>query len=882
MKILLNIIAMLIVGTTIGQNVWVQKASLSVERYAAVGFSIGSKGYVGTGYNTLNQTQNDLWEWDQATDAWTQKASMSLPRFGAVSFVINGFAYVGLGLSSGVFRTDLQKYDPVLNSWTAMASLPAPGRYGSASFALNQKGYIVSGNLGTATGPYSNQLWEFDPVTNIWTSRSPLPATTRYSGRGVGIGNFAYIFGGLNGIGNSTSTFFNDLWQYDPSTDSWVQKTNYPALGRGYPTVFALNGKFVAGCGNHWSGSTNEYYSYDPVSDSWSNLPSIPSAQTRWASVGFEINGKGYNATGYLPNNTATNEFWELSESNPVIITNGTGGDLGCNPDPLDIESSLGNATVSGGCNSNITAVVVTDPPVNTFGCLWSTTRTFTATDACGISAAPVSVTVTYKIDMIPPIITPTNSNVDLGCNPSSAQIENSLGTATAVDNCDGSIGVNSTTDAPVSLGGCMWSATRTFTAVDGCGNSSSPVTVTVTYKVDNTPPVVTCNTNGNIVVCDGTSVILNPTAVDGCDGVLAVTCVRSDGLSINDPFDDGITTVTCSATDACGNTGSCSITVTVDCNDDDNYFCTYSQGGYGTPYGNHCSGTPSNSFLTSLLSTPLILGGGNNTLTITAADVTSGCFFTRLPSGGPSIKLTDSATCSNPAGIVLQGQKFKNTLLNQTITLGLNLRIPGSTLANLELAGQYLTTFNTSTTGCSSTNVAQIPGTNITYMLPANVINYLGGNNKVSDLYTLANQALAGTYSGTSPSLSQIAKAVDIINNAFLECRVLGSFSNVAPNSRYADLNNFESEDIAILFYPNPFSNTANINFRLNNYGSDVIIDIYNLSGQKIFSLFNSYVGPDELMDVSIDGSLLMPGIYIYYIKTANTVHHEKFTVIK
>ena len=38
----------------------------------AVGFSIGSKGYIGTGYN--GSLYKDFWEYDPATNAWTQKA----------------------------------------------------------------------------------------------------------------------------------------------------------------------------------------------------------------------------------------------------------------------------------------------------------------------------------------------------------------------------------------------------------------------------------------------------------------------------------------------------------------------------------------------------------------------------------------------------------------------------------------------------------------------------------------------------------------------------------------------------------------------------------------------------------------------------------------
>jgi hypothetical protein len=42
-------------------------------RSRAVGFSIGNKGYIGTGYSFV--TMNDFWEYNPVNDGWTQKAN---------------------------------------------------------------------------------------------------------------------------------------------------------------------------------------------------------------------------------------------------------------------------------------------------------------------------------------------------------------------------------------------------------------------------------------------------------------------------------------------------------------------------------------------------------------------------------------------------------------------------------------------------------------------------------------------------------------------------------------------------------------------------------------------------------------------------------------
>ncbi len=52
--------------------------------------------------------------------------------------------------------------------------------------------------------------------------------------------------------------------------------------------------------------------------------------------------------------------------------------------------------------------------------------------------------------------------------------------------------------------------------------------------------------------------------ATDNCDAAPAVTGVRSDALPLTDPYPAGVTSITWTATDACGNSSQCVSTVTV------------------------------------------------------------------------------------------------------------------------------------------------------------------------------------------------------------------------------------------------------------------------------------------------------------------------------
>ena len=75
------------------------------------------------------------------------------------------------------------------------------------------------------------------------------------------------------------------------------------------------------------------------------------------------------------------------------------------------------------------------DATATTAGCTVTQIRTFTAIDACGNSAT-ASRTVTWTSDLTPPVITPTGTTNTLACNPTAAEINAALGTATATDVC--------------------------------------------------------------------------------------------------------------------------------------------------------------------------------------------------------------------------------------------------------------------------------------------------------------------------------------------------------------------------------------------------------------------------------------------------------------
>lgn len=115
---------------------------------------------------------------------------------------------------------------------------------------------------------------------------------------------------------------------------------------------------------------------------------------------------------------------------------------------------------------------------------------------------------------------------------------------------------------APIGAPPCgnTFTQTRTFTAKDASGNSSSCV-ASFTVR-DTTPPVIT--TPGNLTVSTApgqcsAAVTYAASASDAC-GNATVVCQPPSGSV----FPKGTTTVTCTATDACGNTSVSTFAVTI------------------------------------------------------------------------------------------------------------------------------------------------------------------------------------------------------------------------------------------------------------------------------------------------------------------------------
>ena len=224
-------------------NTWTQKSDFGgTAREMAIGFSIGSKGYIGTGKNA--SAYKDFWEYDPSTNTWTQKADFGgVERYHAVGFSIGSKGYIGTGSAADGNKKDFWEYDPSTNTWTQKADFGGAMRVSAVGFSIESKGYIGTGMDSSLS--YLKDFWEYDPVLNTWTQKADFGGAVREYAVGFSIGSRGYL--GTGSGKDVSSSYIQDFWEYEPIDTNAAQFTFTDQTGVDINTLVTSNTITVSG-----------------------------------------------------------------------------------------------------------------------------------------------------------------------------------------------------------------------------------------------------------------------------------------------------------------------------------------------------------------------------------------------------------------------------------------------------------------------------------------------------------------------------------------------------------------------------------------------------------------------------------------------------------
>ena len=279
------------------------------------GMTVGGVGKViVTAYGASSAGDTNLTRlYDITTDSWSLGSPAPLPARSEAAYgdtTHAGFLYVIGGGNSGGVLSDLQRYDPVTDTWTTLASMPT-ARAGAVAAVVDSNIFVIGGRLSAAGpcngGPYLATVEKYDIDTNTWSTVASLPSP-RSDLAAVTHGGKVFVFGGCTG----TAAVTTEVDMYNPETNTWTTGLTPMPTARA-SLVAGHSGQRVYVIGG-WDGasSLNVNEVYDIAGDSWSANTAMPTARLKAGTRSH--GGRVYIVGGASPasgSSTATNEVFK-------------------------------------------------------------------------------------------------------------------------------------------------------------------------------------------------------------------------------------------------------------------------------------------------------------------------------------------------------------------------------------------------------------------------------------------------------------------------------------------------------------------------------------------------------------------------------------------
>jgi len=324
---------MFVVGLTTNtfSQAWKQEASVLTSRVSPIYCAVNGKGYVVMGRIPNTTYASDLWEYDTLTNTWTRKADFPADgRYGAVAYVVKGKIYSFFGFdNSQNCRNDVWEYDPTTDNWTQKNIFPGTARYNAKGFVINDS--LIYIGIGTYNNgnDYLYDDWMYNPSTDAWIEKQDFPGGSRMGAVSFEISGIGYLGTGLA----DSETPTDDFWKYITSTDTWTQIPSYPGGLRAGLTGFVINNEAYIGSGFDMSDFYNTFYKYNSLNHTWTQILSVPYLNYG-GGVGFTLGNKGYTGMGWDIYNEFS-DFWQYDPNGfPQGVATLSSPDIQIYPDP--------------------------------------------------------------------------------------------------------------------------------------------------------------------------------------------------------------------------------------------------------------------------------------------------------------------------------------------------------------------------------------------------------------------------------------------------------------------------------------------------------------------------------------------------------------------
>lgn len=215
-----------------------ERAQLPTGTAGASAVEMGGLLYV-TGGRDSQGVLDRLIVYRPSADEWAPKRSMPSPRWNHMSAALGGRVYVfggvvGTGSARRVLA-DVLAYAPDRDQWEHVGTMPEAVQ--SAAVAMiDGKVYLIGGRTETyatvtTNSAASTAVHEFDPETESWRARRPMPTPRTGAAAAVRDGKILVVGGAR------ADQAVGVVEIYDPATDSWTTGTPLQTSRTGHGAV---------------------------------------------------------------------------------------------------------------------------------------------------------------------------------------------------------------------------------------------------------------------------------------------------------------------------------------------------------------------------------------------------------------------------------------------------------------------------------------------------------------------------------------------------------------------------------------------------------------------------------------------------------------------
>jgi N-acetylneuraminic acid mutarotase len=300
------------------QGTWTTLAPVSPS--PTEGMTVGGVGQVVVGAygfsSTLGAYTNQTRLYNISANLWSTGTAGPLPTRAEAAYgdtTHGGFLYVIGGENSAGVLSDLQRYDPVTDTWVTLTSMPT-ARAGAAAAVIDDGIFVIGGRQSTSGpcsgGPYMGTVEKYDVDTDTWSTVAPLP-NPRSDLPAVAHGGKIFVFGGCTGTASAPSVT-NEVDMYDPQTNTWTTGLASMPTPRASLVAGHSGDQVYAIGGTNGASTLNVNEVYDIPSNTWSTNTPIPTARQE-AGVNSH-GGRIYVVGGATPafgTSTAANEVFK-------------------------------------------------------------------------------------------------------------------------------------------------------------------------------------------------------------------------------------------------------------------------------------------------------------------------------------------------------------------------------------------------------------------------------------------------------------------------------------------------------------------------------------------------------------------------------------------